>query len=273
MAMGLTVWRRITQWFSLVALNTNFIGFSSGGWCVPVLNCEACALSWLVCPIGRMSGSIAFHEFPWLVLGIVVVVGLLVGRMFCGWVCPMGLLQDMLYKIPSPKVAIAAGWRWMKYAFLLGGVVLVSYYIGKENNLFFFCHYCPIAALQVVAPAMISTGDYVFDLARTQRFTVLAFILVLAVLNHRSFCKIMCPIGAMQALTNKFSFFRLRMNATGCVHCHRCDKSCPMDVPVEACSRTGRGISRHTECIECLSCQEVCPVSVIRSGVAGAGKK
>ena len=106
-------------------------------------------------------------------------------------------------------------------------------------------------------------GDFAFDAGRILRFSVLAVVLFLAVANHRSFCKIMCPIGAMVALTNKFSFLSLRLDGKTCIHCKKCDQACPMDVAVEPCSVSGRKINRHPECIECLTCEEVCPVTAI----------
>lgn len=267
--------RRFVQWLSLVVLNTNFWGGSIsagiGGvslhsLCVPVMNCEACLLAWLGCPIGRMSEYIAFHSFPWLVLGIVVVIGLAAGRVFCGWVCPLGLVQDLLHKIPVRKIALPRFLGYAKYGFLAVTVIAVAYWFGKER-MFFFCNFCPTATLQVVIPGLVMGQDVLSTLSLLLRFAVLALFLVFAALNHRSFCKVMCPIGAMVALTNKFTLFRIRVNDGKCIRCSKCDKACPMDVKVMRCGDSGRSVNRDAECIECLSCQAACPVKAIGNNV------
>jgi ferredoxin-type protein NapH len=262
MSLLLTAKRRIVQWASLVLLTSNLWGFSAGRFCLPVLHCEACAWSWLGCPIGVMSAAIAFHEFPWLAVGLVAGVAVLVGRFFCGWICPTGLAQDLLYKIPAPKFALPRPLAWLKYAVLLVSVVLAAYFFGKEH-LAFFCNLCPTAAIEVVVPQLIMTRDFAFDAARILRFAILGALIVLAIGNHRSFCKLVCPIGAMVALGNKLSWLRIGLNATTCVHCMKCNAACPMEIPVESCSRTGRAINRDPECIECLNCQQACPVNAI----------
>lgn len=226
------------------------------------MNCEACVLAWLGCPIGMMSSAIAFREFPFLVIGIIVGAGIIFGRFLCGWVCPMGFLQDLLYKIPGPKFRILRFLTWFKYGFLLITVVAVSYFIGKES-LLFFCSFCPTATLQVVIPTMISDHDFALDAGRILRFSVLVIVLGLVIGNRRSFCKIMCPIGALVVLTNKFSLFSIRFDANKCVKCGKCDRDCPMDIPVMNSLKKDRAVNRNVECIECLTCEEICPTKAI----------
>lgn len=265
MSILLTTKRRIVQAVSLVILNTNFWAFGRFGMCLPVMNCDACAVAWLGCPIGMIGRSIAYMEFPLAVLICVLVVGSLAGRFFCGWVCPLGFLQDILYKIPWLKFRIPEFLKWAKYGFLLLSVVAVSYFIEDyENSKLFFCRFCPTAAIQVVIPNMIIEDDYYLDSFKILKFSVLLIVLFLAIANHRSFCKIMCPIGALVAVTNKFSLLSLKLNKETCISCKKCDKGCPMDVRVmESPEETGRAINRNTECIECLTCEEKCPVTAI----------
>jgi len=269
MALLLTTKRRIVQILAAILLTCNFTVFSSttvffGSVCLPIIHCNACPLTWFNCPIYTISEYVQFHSVAWLALGLVAGVGVLVGRFFCGWICPMGLLQDLLHAIPSPKFRVPSFFRWLKYAFLIVGVGVVAYSVGKDV-LYFFCAYCPVATLEVPLPQMIANRDWAMDTWRILRFSVLVVVLVLVVFNMRGFCKWMCPVGALVAFTNKFSLFTVRLDPATCIHCGKCDKACPMGVPVEACSHTGRAVSRHSECIECLTCQQVCPVDAIRN--------
>ncbi len=269
MPFSLTAKRLFVQVLAAILLTANFTSFTAstiffGGVCLPILHCNACPLTWLACPIYTISEYIQFHSVPWLALGLVAAVGALVGRVFCGWICPMGLLQDALARVPSRKFRFPIIQRWLKYAFLVVGVGLVAYWAGKDV-LYFFCAYCPAATLEVLLPGMVSRLDWALDPWRILRLSVLIFTLAIVVFNVRWFCKAMCPVGALAALCNKFALFSIRLDPDRCIHCGKCDRACPMDVPVEACSRTGRAISRHAECIACLRCQQVCPVKAINN--------
>jgi len=302
--------RRVVQTLSLVALNTNFWAFASERFCLPVMNCEACLLAWLGCPIGMMGRSLAVLEFPVVVAVSLLVIGVIMGRFMCGWVCPLGFLQDLLHKIPLPKVELPRFAPYVKYAVLFLSVMAVPLWfalgpapdapegagaalsaeerelLSEEealafeeafmieepphvHNPYFFCKLCPTAAIQVVIPAMVSEGGVYFDRGRIIRFSILAAVLVLATLNHRSFCKVLCPIGALIALTNKLTFHRIKLDPDTCISCKKCNKKCPMDVPVMQSQEHGRSVNRHAECIGCLTCEEVCPTRAITNTCPG----
>ena len=269
----LTSKRRVVQILIAILLTCNITAYMAewrfyGNVCLPVLHCNACPLTWFNCPIYKISEWAQYREVPWgtlapwMLLGIFGSIGVLVGRFFCGWVCPMGLLQDLLHSIPSPKLKVPSVLRWMKYAFLFISVGAVAYWAGKDV-LYFFCKFCPVATMEVGIPQMIVDNDWALDPWRIVRLSVLVFVLVLVVCNIRSFCRIMCPVGALVAVANKFSLFSIRLDPDKCIHCGKCDKSCPMGIPVENASRTRRAINRHSECIECLNCEEACPVNAI----------
>ena len=261
----LTTRRRIVQAVSLLLLNSNFWGLGTERVCIPVMNCEACAIAWLGCPIGMIGSNLAFREWPLLVLGMTLVLGALVGRLLCGWVCPIGFLQDLLYKIPSPKFKLWRGATWIKYGFLVITVFVFGFVFGKEPDVspFFFCNLCPTAAIQVVLPDMLMYQDFTLTFARSLRLSILVVVILLSLGVHRGFCKVMCPIGALIAITNRFSFFSLKLNTASCVSCKKCNKACPMDVPVMESPEGGRAVNRDTECIECLTCEQVCPTEAI----------
>ena len=275
MSFSLTSKRGFVKILAAVLLTSNLTFFASstvflGGICLPVIHCNACPLTWFNCPIYTVSEYIQFHSIPWMALGLMAGFGALVGRLFCGWICPMGLLQDLMYRIPSPKPKWNLSLRWLKYIFLVAGVGAVAYWSGKDV-LYFFCAYCPVATMEVTLPGMIAHRDWTLDLWRLLRLVVLVLVLALVVFNMRWFCKAMCPVGALMAFTNKFSLFAIRVDPSKCTHCGACDKTCPMSVPVESCSRTGRAVNRNAECIECLECQQACPAGAIRNNAGISG--
>lgn len=320
MSILLSTKRRITQGVTFVMLTFNFWAVSAAqGFCLPIMHCEACAFAWLGCPVGMVARSLAFGEIPFVVIGIFIGIGAILGRFFCGWVCPMGFLQDILHKIPGRKVKFPRFLRFGKYAVLIVSVIVIPYMVGSGldnvpesfvasgeeagfkpvqgfhdqddsasvggfqfvgedsfdakpveppepayvSSPYFFCNYCPTAALEVVLPTMIVDHDFRLDSKRILRFSVLLVVLFGVVLNHRSFCKVLCPVGALIAITNRFSFLSLRIKADSCIKCRKCDKACPMDVAVMDSQHGKKAVNRDLECIGCLSCEQACPESVI----------
>ena len=271
MAFGLTVKRRVVQTASLVLLHSNvFSSAAAARFCLPVMNCDACAVAWLGCPVGMLGRSLAFNEVPWLVLLMVLGAGVLAGRLFCGWVCPMGFLQDLLHKIPSRKYQLPRWAAYIKYAVLAVTVVGVAWFVGSESP-FFYCNFCPTSGLQVVLPIAIADHDWSGVADRTVKMALVAAVLISGVLVSRSFCKVMCPVGAWVALTNRLTPFRVNVDGGACVGCRKCDKSCPMDVPVMRHREDSAApVNRDLECIECLNCQASCPVTAIHTRVLPA---
>jgi polyferredoxin len=263
----LTAKRRITQAVALVVLNVNLFGVNSQWLCIPALNCHGCGMAWFGCPLGVISHFAEYRVFPFLVLGALLAVGAVVGRLLCGWVCPFGLLQDLLYRIPTPKIELPRLWTLVKYAVLIVSVILLPLLFTTQNA-YFFCRMCPQATLQVAVPNMIAAGGMNPESA-VLRFSVLAAVLALVIGQHRSFCRGLCPIAALIAVTNKFSLFTVRADGKACTDCGKCDRSCPMGVPIDKLRHADKLVSGHPECIECLACEQVCPAGAISSSPLG----
>ncbi|MGI5868447.1 MAG: 4Fe-4S binding protein [Kiritimatiellia bacterium] len=261
--------RRIVQFLSLGALNSNFINSAVlKGWCLPVMNCDACMLAWLGCPIGLIRGPLTLHEFPWIPLAIALGIGLLVGRFFCGWICPIGLLQDLLHKIPSRKFPVPRWTTWIKYGVLVGSVFAVAWFLGGESP-WFFCEYCPTAGVQAVLPAAIQERNVAKLFEQPAKFIATLAMLLGAVALSRPFCKVLCPVGALVAITNKIMPWKLHLKASSCIRCKKCERGCPMDLPVV--SHQDAAVTRDTECILCHACQDACPVNAIEHRALGRG--
>ena len=225
--------------------------------CNPVLSCHSCVLAWFACPIGVFVHYSGYHLFPFAALGTLLLVGVLVGRLLCGWVCPFGLLQDWLHAIPTRKIELPGWTSHVKYGVLLLLVLLLPFFWGEQTALS-FCRICPAAAVQVTIPGLISQGVASLSWATAIRLGVLTGVIGLAIYSSRSFCKVFCPIGALLAPLNYISFWRVRPPREGCLNCSKCDKACPTEVKPSL--RLPRQIppNRTLDCIVCHDCQTAC---------------
>ncbi|WP_077609354.1 4Fe-4S binding protein [Clostridium sp. Marseille-P2415] len=249
----------------------NFIGgkLYKGSWkqfCNPGLNCYSCPAATLACPIGALqavSGSMEF-QFSFYVVGLLLATGVLLGRFVCGFLCPFGLFQELLHKIPVPKFKLWKGFLSIKYFVLIVFVILlpiaVTNYMGIGKPA--FCQFiCPAGTLEGGIP-LLSTHT---ELRQTigSLFSLKMTILVLTILGclfvYRFFCKTLCPLGAIYGLLNKISIYHLEVNKHRCVDCGKCSKACKMDVnPLKN--------PNSVECIRCGECAAACPVNAIHFG-------
>jgi len=251
--------RRITQIISLAALHSSW-GPQLKWFCNPVLSCHSCPLSWFACPVGVLVHYSGYHLFPWFALGTLLFLGALFGRLFCGWVCPFGLLQDVLHDIPTKKITLPRWTSYIKYLVLALMVFLLPFLLG-ELTMFSFCRICPAATIQVALPATFQgEGAGALTLARGVRFGLLAVILVMAVFSSRSFCKVLCPIGALLAPLNYISFWKVRIPSDRCVSCSACDRRCPTSVEPSKRAIENIPVNRKGDCIVCHECKATCPV-------------
>lgn len=258
--------------------NSYLIGFAQGkiykgkpkNLCVPGMNCYSCPAAVGACPIGAMQAVIGSWNFKlaFYVAGFLMFVGGLVGRFVCGWLCPFGLVQELLHKIPFPKkLRTFRGDKWLrflKYGILVVFVILLPMFLVDllGQGAPYFCKLiCPVGTLEGGIPlvllnkALRGTIGWLY----TWKVAILAVILFLSVLIYRPFCKYLCPLGAIYSVFNPISVFRYRVDAEKCVGCGACAKSCEM-----GCDPTKNPNS--TECIRCGKCKNACPTGAICSG-------
>ncbi len=250
--------RRAAQFFSLLVLHSSW-GPELKWLCNPVLSCHSCVLAWFACPIGIFVHYSGYHVFPFLAVGTVLLLGVLMGRLLCGWVCPFGLLQDLLYKIPSPKVTLPPWTANIKYVVLAVTVFLLPFFLG-EQTLYSFCRACPASALQVTVPNIVTGGFGGLGAAALVKLGILVVVLAGAVVSTRSFCKVFCPIGAMLAPLNFISLWKIRLPAENCLSCKKCNKSCPQQGDPQSRIEQGVPANRALECVVCHDCQTTCPI-------------
>lgn len=213
--------------------------------CVPVFNCYSCPIATFSCPIGVLGHFSAWHLVPFVTLGILGLFGAGLGRLVCGWACPFGLFQDLVARLPAPKFRLPQPLQWLKYAVLVGWVLILPYFLGVESP-FFFCRLCPVGTLESGLPRLFQ--------GQTLPAAPLAIFVGLTVLmafTVRPFCVSLCPLGALLALFNRFSFYRLAVREEDCTQCGICERVCPVGIKIYEHANSA-------ECIRCLDCKH-CP--------------
>lgn len=242
-----------------------------GSWknlCVPGLNCYSCPGAVGACPIGAWQAVIGSwnFKFTFYVAGFLMFIGALMGRFVCGWLCPFGLIQDLLHKIPFLK--IQGGFRGdkllrkLKYVIFAVFVVLLPMFVVDilGQGAPYFCKLiCPAGTLEGGLPLVLLNKSVRSALGWLYIWkNVLLFMTVLlSILIYRPFCKYICPLGAVYSVFNPIAVFRYRVDKEICVDCGICAKVCRMQVnPVDH--------ANHPECIRCGACKKACPVNAIR---------
>ena len=271
--------RHIFQSFWFLVTNSFFEGFKTGKiysgelkqLCVPGMNCYSCPGAKGSCPIGALQAVIGSpkYKFSYYVVGCLFFVGALIGRGVCGYLCPFGLVQDLLHKIPFvKKIETFKGDRPLrkaKYLILLVFVILLPLFlvdiIGQGAP--YFCKLiCPVGMLEGGIPLvwMNSSMRGAIGFLYAWKGLILLLTILLSVIIYRPFCKYICPLGAIYSLFNSVSFFRYTLDHQKCIHCGRCKAVCEMQCdPVQNCN--------DLECIRCGKCKNVCPVDAIACGV------
>ena len=206
-------------------------------------------------------------KFTFYVAGFLMFVGALMGRFVCGFLCPFGLIQDLLYKIPVPKkIKTFRGdrlLRRLKYVFLLVFVILLPLFLVDilGQGAPYFCKLiCPVGTLEGSVPLVLlnqSMRNAVGWLYAWKNVLLIALI-ILSVILYRPFCKYICPLGAIYSAFNSVAIFRYQVNPEKCTHCGACAKVCKMQVNPEKQINS-------PECIRCGQCKKICPTGAITS--------
>lgn len=266
--------RKLLQFIALGYSNPYLSHFISGNlykgkwkqFCNPGLNCYSCPAASLSCPIGALqavNGSMQFR-LSFYVTGFLLATGVLLGRFVCGFLCPFGLIQELMHCIPSPKRKLPKWCRYIKYIILFIFVLLLpvvmTNYMGIGTPA--FCKYiCPAGTLEG-GIVLLLTHEELRQAAGGLFFLKSAILLITimgCVFAYRFFCKTLCPLGAIYGLCNKISFYKLHVDKAKCVSCGKCKAVCKMEVdPVKT--------PDSAECIRCGNCVQICPEKAIRIG-------
>ncbi len=267
--------RILFQSFWMLITNSFLIGFKEGKIytgeikkiCLPGLNCYSCPGALGSCPIGAMQAVIGSRNFSFsfYVSGFLIFVGALFGRFVCGWLCPFGLIQDLLNKIPFPKKLKTfrgdKALRKLKYVILVLFVIILPMFVVDITGLGepWFCKWiCPAGTLEGSVPLLIADNALRSTLGflYAWKFVILVIIVLLSVVIYRPFCKYICPLGAVYSLFNRISVLKIRKDDTRCVSCKACNNVCKMNVDV-------MHNPNAAECIRCGMCIKACPTDAL----------
>ncbi|MHC4353833.1 MAG: 4Fe-4S binding protein [Planctomycetota bacterium] len=251
LASKLVPWRTwIQASFLLVWLDP--MGFRLHTMCAPVFHCYACPLSTFACPIGIIAQFSALHILPFIAIGLLVTFGALFGSLVCGWACPFGFLQDLAVKVPTPRFDLPKAAGYVRYVMLIGTVLLIPYFFGEEHPLF-VCRICPAGALEAAVPNMAGQFAAGKDVVwpNAVKLTILALFLGAIFFVKRPWCRVLCPLGAIFSLFNRFSALFIRFEADECTQCERCHKLCKFGIEPEKSANDLRCV----RCLECTKCR------------------
>ncbi len=268
--------RRLIQIYTALLYNANIKGYISGDIfkgnskyvCAPGLNCYSCPGAVAACPLGALQNAFASsgNSSAYYIFGILGIFGVMFGRTVCGFFCPVGLGQELLYKVRTPKLAKSRATRilsYLKYVILVMMVIAIPImYSAQSIAVPAFCKYiCPAGTLGGGIGLLINpvnqqgSGNLLAMLGGifTWKFALLIVFLVASVFIYRPFCRFFCPLGAIYGFFNKFALFGIKVNEDKCTHCGLCVQHCKMDV---------KCVGDH-ECINCGECKAVCPAGAI----------
>lgn len=254
--------RRVIQisLFALIAVIAINNGLEATGQSIPWIG-EASLHA--VCPFGGVvsvyqvltDGTFTkkIHESSFILMGLVFVLAVAFGPVFCGWICPMGSIQEWfgrlgrkLFKKRYNTFVPPSVDQWLRY--LRYGVLAWVLDMTAVTGKLAFEEYDPYAALFGFWKSEVSLIG----------IGILLASLVLSLFVERPFCKYACPYGAVLGVTNLFRVFGIRRQAKTCISCKLCDKSCPMNITVSTSTTV-----RDHQCISCLQCtsEASCPVA------------
>lgn len=269
--------RQFVQLIWFVLTNSYITGFLNGkiyrgklkNLCVPGLNCYSCPGALGSCPIGSLQALIGSwkYNFSFYVVGFLMLIGVLCGRFVCGWLCPFGLLQDLLHKIPFKykikTFKLDKSLRYLKYIILVVFVIILPIFItdivGQGSP--FFCKFlCPVGTIEGGWPLVLMNKPLqaTVGLLYLWKNIILIILLVLSIIIYRPFCKYICPLGAIYSVFNNISFYNYKIDKNKCTKCGICSSVCKMTIePYKT--------PNNSECIRCGDCKNICPNKAINN--------
>ena len=234
--------------------------------CAPGLNCYSCPAATLSCPLGALQavGGSAGFSFSFYATGFLLLLGAILGRAVCGFLCPFGLLQELLHRLPGRKWQLPSPLRYVKHLLLAAFVLLLpavwTNYAGMGVPA--FCQYiCPAGTLEGGLPLLAAHESYrqAAGGLLLWKCLLLAVTVLGSIKIYRFFCRSICPLGAIYGWLNRVSLYRVQVDRELCLSCGRCQAACPLGI-------NPAGQPDSPECIRCGQCQKACDRGAIKCG-------
>ena len=235
--------------------------------CVPGMNCYSCPGAVGACPIGSLQNAVGNGTLRGLlyVCGFLVLFGTLLGRGVCGFLCPFGLIQRALHKIPFPKklrrLPGEKFLRMIRYAMLLLFVLILPMFVSDAFGIGdpWFCKYvCPVGTLEAGIPLVLLNEGIrsLVGFLYAWKTAILIIIALLSVVIWRPFCRYLCPLGALYGFFNRFAIYRYTFDKDKCISCGACKEACKMDIEVMKSPNS-------VDCVRCGKCIDACPTGAL----------
>lgn len=194
-----------------------------------------------------------------ILMGIFLITSLFLGRVFCGYFCPLGAIQEWL-RIIGRKIGVKKGFelpakadKYLRYAkyFVLAAVIGFSFFVGD----LVFRNYDPYNSLMHLG---VEFEEKIFG------YSILGLVLLVALFSSNLWCRYFCPLGAFFGLVRKIGFFRIKRDAATCISCGNCDRSCPAGLEIATADKV-----TSADCISCGKCVGGCPQSSLEYHIFG----
>jgi polyferredoxin len=211
-------------------------------------------------PLQALAAMIGGREIIlnyWPVL-VTVAITMLVGRVWCGWFCPLGAILE-LFGWKGRRIK----WQWMRH---IKYVILFTILAMAVFGSLAFMYFEPITILVRGLTSIFKPLIEYVQLEDKEEFVIpaiswwvliipLAIVMLLNLVERRFWCRYLCPLGALIGLGSKFSWVKRRVDQMSCVKCGECAKICTMG----AISSKQDFTSDPAECIMCMDCAVPCP--------------
>ncbi|MBW9221768.1 4Fe-4S binding protein [Methanothermococcus sp. SCGC AD-155-C09] len=204
------------------------------------------------CILGIIERFILIKGFYLTSTLMVLLLAIILGRVFCGWMCPFGFILDITYKLrmkvsklkfpPTVSEKIHSKLIYLKYI-----ILILFLYVTYSLSTYAFCKVCPIGTLTNFHGTVIS-------------IILLIFFIVMGFLYPMFFCRYFCPIGALLGIFSISPLFKVKLNNEKCLNCKLCNKKCPVQIELT------KNIPQH-ECIRCFECKSACNKEAVKFGI------
>lgn len=216
-----------------------------------------------ICPFGGVVSIYQFvtagtfvqkiHESSMILMGIAYLLAVLFGPVLCGWVCPLGSVQEWIGK---------SGRKIFKKRYNRFIPKQIDNYLRLTRYIVLF-----LVIYQTAATAKLMFQDvdpyyalfhFWADEISIAALIILGLTIFLSLFVERPWCKYACPYGAVLGIFNLFRVFKIRRTPSACINCRTCDRVCPMNIPVSSVS----AVLNH-QCISCMECtsEHACPAA------------